>query len=256
MLLLPQSCGSLLKKEWSIGKLAFITNSPAGRDVAQETVAAQECETTNESQEFKSGEHILHVEIKNKNFYHNWPITKTQRKQRANQKGHRYHARKKGAKNKIIAVWKWREVAKRLHVKKARSNRKWRKVPEWLLRVKKARTGRFVARGNGSKHLNSPKKTCFIVKNCLYVFVCETFIHEHLRFSKNLVIFTAINITCKTTRNKSKSSLIKSRNLIYKEKSRWRGDFLFSSILKSPVSLKKWFQTDDKLKRMMQVRQV
>ena len=86
--------------------------------------------------------------------------------------------------------------------------------------------------------------------------VCATFIHEHLRFSKNLVIFTAMNITCKTTRNKSKSSLIKSRNLIYKEKSRWRGNFLFSSILKSPVSLKKLFQTDDKLKRMMQVRQV
>ena len=174
------SCGSLLKKEGSAGKLAFITNSPAGRDVAQETVAAQECETTNESQEFKSGEHVLHVEIKNKNFYHNWPITKTQRKQRANQKGHRYHARKKGAKNKIIAVWKWREVAERLHVKKARSNRKWRKVPEWLLRVKKARTGRFVARGNGSKHLNSPKKTCFIVKKlplrfCLWNIHTRTF---------------------------------------------------------------------------------
>lgn len=182
-------------------KLAFITNSPAGRDVAQETVAAQECETTNESQEFKSGEHVLHVEIKNKNFYHNWPITKTQRKQRANQKGHRYHARKKGAKNKIIAVWKWREVAERLHVKKARSNRKWRKVPKWLLRLKKTRTGRFVARGNSSKHLNSPKKTCFIVKKLPLRFrkakkvinlddiVCETLIHEHLRFSKNLVIF-------------------------------------------------------------------
>ena len=53
------------KRKLTVIDNSFVTNWPAGSNAAKETVATKECQASNQSQYFKSAEHVLWVKKNN-----------------------------------------------------------------------------------------------------------------------------------------------------------------------------------------------